>query len=999
MTPTVSPGHAPAMRRSLMQAVLALACVAQIHPADAPAPVPLDKTVASIQLPEGFKATLFAGEPDVVQPIAMTTDTRGRLWVVECLSYPEWTSEKTGRDRVLIFEDTDLDGRFDTRKVFLENGRNLSGIALGFGGVWLCSLPELIFVPDRNHDDRPDGPAEALLDGWDLGSKHNVFNNLQWGPDGWLYGCNGILATSQVGKPGAPKEDRTAINCGVWRFHPTRRDFEVVANGTTNPWGIAFDEVGQIFIANCVIKHLFHMVPGARYERMFGQDFNPYSFELIPSIADHIHWAGGYWKTEGAANPQNDVAGGGHAHSGGMIYLGDGWPDEYRGRFFTLNIHGHRLNNDILERSGSGYVAKHAPDFLRVNDSWFRGVAVIPSHDGGIYVADWSDADECHDYEDIHRENGRIYKVQYQSGQSGTERKKAYPDIRSLSDNDLIAQLGARDELRATQARIVLQERAEARNLRAGTAARLREAFKSGATTQARLRALWALHAIGETGGIRDDALADHDEFARGWAIQLALEPGSPSPALLAHLAEMAREDDSPFVRLYLASALQRLTQNQRLPIAAGLARRAEDSNDHNLPLLIWYGIEPIAGSDESAALRLLGEAQLPLIRKFIAQRLTLRRVMNGLAGFLSKTEDRAAQADVLAGMAAALEGQRQAPAPEGWTEAATALAQHPAKPARDHARLLSLIFGDASVIGELKARAADTSLPASDRALALSGLAQSRPAGLAPWLQQALADDALRLGAIQGLAAYGDAATPKLLLAQYAKLRAEEKNETINTLASRADFAVALLEGVRQGAVPARDITPFSARQMHAYKDPRLEPLLKELGTVRGLSKEKAAQKDRYRQLLNPAALAQANLSQGRAIFQRACASCHVLFGEGGPLAPELTGSQRSNLDYILENVVDPNAVVWDRYKASYFETSDDRLISGVVARENDISVTIQTTTGTVTLPRSEITAQTRSELSIMPEGLFDALPDREIIDLVGYLQSPQQVPLPSAP
>src|SRR5688500_1676835 len=182
--------------------------------ADAPAPVPVEKTLQSIKLPQGFNVTLFAGEPNVVQPIAMTTDTRGRLWVVECVSYPDWSTNRTGSDRVIILEDTNQDGAFDKKTIFWDQGRNLTGIALGFDGVWLCSLPELIFVPDRNGDDKPVREPDVLLDGWDLGIQHNVFNSLTWGPDGWLYGCHGILKTSYVGKPGTPQNERVPINCG-----------------------------------------------------------------------------------------------------------------------------------------------------------------------------------------------------------------------------------------------------------------------------------------------------------------------------------------------------------------------------------------------------------------------------------------------------------------------------------------------------------------------------------------------------------------------------------------------------------------------------------------------------------------------------------------------------------------------------------------------------------------------------------------------------------------
>src|SRR6185295_4425284 len=234
------------------------------------------------------------------------------------------------------------------------------------------------------------------------------------------------------------------------------------------------NEFGQMFVANCVIKHLFHIIPGARYERMFGQDFNPYAFQLIPSIADHIHWAGGDWKTEGADNPLNDVTGGGHAHCGAMIYLGDNWPDQYRNNFLTINTHGHRLNRDLLVPQGSGYVGKHMNDFLRVDDTWFRGVSVIPAADGGVYMSDWSDAGECHDYDDIHRENGRVYKIAY-----GNSRNR-YPDVRRVSDNELVSFLSAKDEWLVSQARLVLAERAEMHNVQPTIALRLQDRFRRG---------------------------------------------------------------------------------------------------------------------------------------------------------------------------------------------------------------------------------------------------------------------------------------------------------------------------------------------------------------------------------------------------------------------------------------------------------------------------------------------------------------------------------------
>src|SRR5438067_502417 len=322
------------------------------------------ESVRRIKVPEGFRVSLVAGEPTLKKPIAATTDERGRLWVVESHSYPHWiTDGRPGKDRVLILEDTKGTGRFDKRTVFLDNGTNLSGIALGFGGVWLCATPNLLFIPVRPGEDKPAGPPEVVLDDWDLKAKHNVFNGLTWGPDGYLYGLNGISSNSRVGKPGTPDDRRTPLNCSVWRLHPTRRTFEVVAWGTTNPWGLDFDDAGEAFITNCVIKHLFHVIPGAHYERMFGEDLNPHCYGLIQGCADHLHWAGGKWSDSRGGLGAHGESGGGHAHVGAMIYLGDNWPDRYRSQVLTCNLHGLPVNGDLLERHRSGYVARHGPDY------------------------------------------------------------------------------------------------------------------------------------------------------------------------------------------------------------------------------------------------------------------------------------------------------------------------------------------------------------------------------------------------------------------------------------------------------------------------------------------------------------------------------------------------------------------------------------------------------------------------------------------------------------
>jgi putative membrane-bound dehydrogenase-like protein len=579
-------------------------------------PVPPGRAAARMTLPEGFRVSLVAGEPTVVKPIAMAMDDRGRLWVVESHSYPHWLPVgKQGRDRVLIFEQRKGTGRFDC-KVFWDKGTNLSGIAVGFGGVWLCATPYLLFVPVRPGEDKPAGPPQVVLDGWSLKTKHNVFNGLIWGPDGWLYGLNGIQANARVGRPGAPDAERVPLNCGVWRYHPTRKVFEAFAHGTTNPWGLDFDDYGEAFITNCVIKHLFHVVPGAHFVRMYGQDLNPHCYGLIESCADHIHWGGGDWTSSRGGKGAHDKAGGGHAHAGAMVYLGDNFPAAYRNRVLMCNLHGNRVNQDVLVRRGSGYVARHADDFLLAHDDWFRGLGLLYGPDGGVFVSDWHDTGECHNYDKV-QPCGRLFKVTY--GKPAA----VEPDLEKADDARLVRLQLHRNDWWVRQARRRLQERAAAGKLGKDVHPQLRKMLAEQPEVTRKLRALWALHV---TGGLDEKALLGlldgPHEAVRGWAVRLLVEERKASAAVVRKFADMAKGERSAPVRLALASALQRLPLAQRWAIAEGLAARAEDAGDANLPLMIWYGLEPLVAADPGRAAGLLARARIPTVRQNIARRI-----------------------------------------------------------------------------------------------------------------------------------------------------------------------------------------------------------------------------------------------------------------------------------------------------------------------------------------------------------------------------------------
>jgi putative membrane-bound dehydrogenase-like protein len=958
-------------------------------------PLPASEAIKRITLPEGFSVTLFAAEPDIVQPIAMTIDHKGRLWVVENYSYPIWLGGPRGKDRILIFEDADHDGRFDRRTVFYDHGTNFTGIELGFGGVWVCATPNLLFIPDQNGDDRPDAEPVIKLDGWDTKAQHNMFNGLKWGPDGWLWGCNGILSNSRVGKPGTPENERVPINCGVWRYHPTRAVFEAVAHGTTNPWGLDFDDMGEAFITNCVIPHLFHVVPGAHFQRMFGEDLAPYRYSLLESCADHIHWAGGHWTDSREGKGKHGEAGGGHAHIGAMIYLGDNWPESYRNDVFMCNIHGKRINRDRLERRGSGYVARHDPDFLMVNDSWFRGLELKYGPDGAVYMTDWYDTGECHetDADNAHRENGRIYKISY--GKTAT----APVDLASLDDTALAQLQLHHNDWFVRTARRILQERAAAGRDLSKAHQVLRTILDGDADVTRRLRAAWALYASGGLDEKAAVALLDQSsEHVRAWGVRLLCDAGAPSPATMARFVELAKTDTSPKVRLSLASALERIPLKERWTLAEPLASHKEDASDAMLPLMIWYGVEPLVPADQRRAVALASNCQIPIVRRFVARRTVESDPSSGLGAVVSllKSANDKACRDLLIGINDALRGRKHINRPEGWSAALAGLLARPDAVVVEQALLLALDLDDPTAAPVLRGLVRDRETPLDMRTRALSALVERRVTGLVPELHSLVDDTTLRGPVLRALAAYGDPTTPEVILNHYANYTESERADAVTTLAARPAWALSLLEAIERGRIPRRDVSVSVARQLLTFADPRIKQRLETVwGKLQPTSNTKVALVGKYKSMLASTQDAPADPARGRVVFNRTCLACHKLFDGGGDVGPELTGSDRANPDYILENVLDPSAAVSRDYTLTSVATTDGRLVSGIIREQTLTSLVIQTANERVVLPRDDVEAIKPSTTSMMPEGLLDPLSPREVRDLFSYLGSTKQLPL----
>ncbi|HVV99638.1 MAG TPA: PVC-type heme-binding CxxCH protein, partial [Planctomycetaceae bacterium] len=854
----------------------------------------------AMTVPAGFTVKLFAGEPDVQQPIAMALDDRGRLWVAEAFSYPTRVPENEAKDRILIFEDADGDGKFDKRTVFADKLNLVSGLQVGFGGVWVGAAPQFLFIPDANGDDKPDGPPQVLLDGWGYQDTHETLNSFIWGPDGWMYGCHGVFTFSNVGKPGASDADRKKINAGIWRYHPTRHEFEVFAEGTSNPWGVDFNDRGQSFATACVIPHLYHIIQGGRYQRQAGTHHNPYIFDDIKTIARHRHWVGNQWND--ADRAKSDGIGGGHAHAGAMIYLGGSWPESYRNQLFMNNIHGARLNEDLLTAEGSGYIGDAAPDFCFTNDSWSQIIYLTYGPDGQVYMIDWYDKNQCHhgNVQGHDRTNGRIFKIVY--GQP----KPVSVDLKKLSDAELVALHTHANEWYARHSRRVLQERAAAKKLQPETAAQVRKLLAESKVPAQQLRLLWILHGIG--GLTENDALGllgHANPDVRAWTIQLACEEGKPTATVLAKFASLAAQDPSSVVRLYLTAALQQLPVDKRWSIAEALVAHAEDGNDHNLPLMNWYGIEPLVAADPSRAMRLAQSSKIPTVQRFIVRRAAFDDgAYEALFTALAKAPADQ-QAWMLGEIVSALKLRDQVKMPASWKAAYDQLIAQGSDEAKQQAEFIAVKFGDQRVFSQLRKTLADRKADLGRRRLALDSLLAGKDGELPAVLQKLLDDGTIRTATINALGAFDNAQTPATLLAAYGKLSTEDKQAAIAVLSSRPAYVLALLDSMEQGRVPRADLTAFTVRQISRFKDERVTKRLNEVwGTLRETSADKVAELAKYKALLKPAQLTDANLPHGRELFNKTCGTCHTLFNAGKNIGPDITGSNRANLDYLLENL-----------------------------------------------------------------------------------------------
>jgi len=957
------------------------------------------KVIAGMKLEPGFQAELIAAEPDLHQPVAMAIDERGRLWVAEAYGYPNRQPEGQGKDRIIIFEDKDGDGVFETKKVFAEKLNLVSGLEIGFGGVWVGAAPYLLFIPDANHDDVPDGPPQVLLDGWGFQDTHETLNSFTWGPDGWLYGGHGVFSNALVGKPGTPDAERIRVRAAIWRYHPVRHEFEIFAAGGSNQWGLDFNSVGHLFMTHC---RSFYGGGGTSYVIRNGHYWNQAnngfaSFvsnrgpDFAPELKNYLLASARYDSGEGGAGkPGSTAIYGGHSHVGTMIYLGDNWPDTYRDHLFTHNLHGHQLNHQVNVRTGSAYETFHAGyDLLFAPDPTYMAVDLQYGPDGAVYVIDWVDTQHCHNPRDElwDRTNGRLYRVAWAATYKATK-----VDLGAKSDAELAALHTHKSEWFVRTSRRLLQERAAARPLDVAALTALRaQAGDRARGDVAQLRALWTLHVTGSLAPVQLDAALGHSsETVRAWAIQLATDDRTALAISSADLARLATNDTSSAVRLAIAAVVPVLPLAERWSVVTALATHGEDAADRYLPKMIWFAVAPAVAGDVPRALELAGTTALPTladsIRWFVARTTDGRDELS--ARIVTWPEAVAARA--LRVLAFALESEAGLSMPAPWSKVAARFATAADPAVRGAYEQLSALFGDKAVLVAIRARLADTATPLAERRRALDLLKRAGDTESTVVLVRLLGDKDLRSAVIPLLGTAADAATAAAgLIAQFAVLNAADRTAALAALTSRPVLAVSLLRAVQAGDLEKKALTALHARQLRNLKNSDVTALLDRVwGKTSESSAELKATVARLKRTYNEAPVWSYEVAAGKKVFEKTCVACHAIDStSGSKLGPNLAGTWRNGLDYFLENIVDPNAVVGADFQLNLVTKRDGTVVAGMIDKETATVLAIRTVTETVNVPKSEIKSREVTLQSMMPTGLLEALSERESVELLKFL------------
>jgi putative membrane-bound dehydrogenase-like protein len=918
----------------------------------------------------------------------MHFDERGRLWVVEYLQYPFPAGLKVvkydqylraifdkvpaappnhvkGADKILILEDTDGDGVFEKSKTFVEGLNIATSVAVGRGGVWILNPPYLLFYPDKNRDDIPDGPPEVKLSGFGLEDTHAVATSLHWGPDGWLYGANGSTTTGTV-------KGVHWLGQAIWRYRPERDVFEIFAEGGGNTMSVEFDKKGRTFSGtNYGDTRGMHYEQGSRGIKTWGKHgplMNPYSFGWFE------HMAHDGYKPRFAQSM--------------IIYEGGAIPELEGKVVASMSLMNRVVASELLPDT-STYRTRDLDPLILTDDRWFRIVDTRTGPDGAIYLADWYDSRLTHvDPRDTwDRDHGRIYRLQAKGA------KPIAPfDLGKLSSKELVPYLSHPNKwFRQTAVRLFYDRKDKS------VIPALRE-LVTKSSGQLALDAFWALNASGGFDANLALQIIDHPNAdVRAWTARLLGDDGKVTPTMREKLVVMARAEADVPARVQLAASCRRLPSADAVPILRELLLREEDVNDKHLPLMLWWALEDKAITGRAQILDLLRETPLwhsPIVSRHLigrlGQRYTAERTeenLNTAAQLLAMAPTPEDVDKLVKGMELGLEGDTVKSVPAALSKQVAEVWK--TRPPSGTLISFATRLGYEQAAQAALEKVADAKTPSTDRRKYLELLSERRVAAAVPVflnLFRTEKTENFRLDLLNALQRFGDAGIADALLELYPDLSGRLRASAQTILTSRKEWSLQLLTAVDKGTIKPSQVSPINLAAIQNHHDAALDKLIqKHWGRLRQSPKEIEDKIASVRTLL---AKGKGDAKAGKELFTVVCATCHTLFGEGAKIGPELTGYERDNLDFMLPAIIDPSLGIREEFTVFNITTKDGQAITGFLEENTLQSITVKDPTGNkIKLAREQLKSLEASHTSLMPEGLVDALDEQQLRDLFAYL------------
>jgi putative heme-binding domain-containing protein len=967
---------------------------------------------AGFHLPPGFEAQLVAAEPTINKPMNLAFDDRGRLWVTSTVEYPYPVPEgKKGRDRVVVLDDFAPDGRARKATTFAD-GLNIpiGVLPLGRGdSAFVHSIPAIRRFNDKDGDGKADS-SEEVYTTFGFNDTHGMTNAFTWGFDGWIYACHGYSNTSKV--KGADGKLIVMQSGNTYRMKPDGSHVEYVTHGQVNPFGLAFDPLGNMYSCDCHSRPIYCLLPGACYPS-FGKPDDGLGFG--PEMLQHDHGSTGI--------------------AGIVYYAADHFPKPWHDSIFIGNVVTSRINHDKLAWTGSTPKALEQPDFMSSDDPWFRPVDLELGPDGAIYVADFYNKIIGH-YEvplthpGRDRERGRIWRIVYTGKDTTGKPLRPGYDGTKETTAELVADLGDPNLVRRIKAANILVERGQ-------ESVEPVKAAKSDPNPVRRAHALWVLQRLGAFGMGEVASIGDRDELVRAHVNKML---GERSPASVGEVAlplVMGLKDPSPFVRRAAAEAIaQHPSVTNIPPLLDALSNVApEDANlKHALRISLreqlaniggmeWLGLS-LAASTRPLVADVAPGVHKPSAAAFLVRYLASEietpankiRYIRHIARYGRDAEQSRLDDLLIAERDPATEVAMLKAVLEGEQSRGARLSDEVGIVAIDLAGRLLRSTKDSEfglgidLVGALKLRnfadmlmtiITDGTVTTSRREAALTALAATGAGDLAFML--GLVGNAAETASLRDRAAVLVAATnrPEALDALVNLLpRASSKLQATiaMSMAKSPAGSQRLLKAIEEGKASARLLqersvsVPLATHKL-SNADARVAALLKGLPPA----EERIQAVIQARKTSFPAS--KTDVAKGENLFTKNCATCHILGGKGARIGPQLDGVGVRGVERILEDVLDPNRNVDQAFRTTTLSLKDGRVISGLVLREEGEVIVLADAQGKdVRVPKADVEDRQLSQLSPMPANWSEQIPESEFPNLLAYLlaQKPKDEPPP---